>query len=349
MDIKECYEILGITKKATDEQVKKAYREKSKQFHPNLHWDDKDATAKFAKVSEAYRLILENREKKHKSIFNFGTIFSDAGSKTNTEKKKETTKSEKPESEQKGIRGSDVYTTVEITFEESILGCRKEITVQHEEICPCSKEENHTDNCTICNNTGKVLKKFIYDISIPRGIFSGQVLKIKGKGNVGINGGENGDLVINIQVKQKKGFVRTGQDVVYYMTISFPQAVLGAVINVPTAYGTVNCEIPAGIKTGEQLCLAGYSFKNCWIPKHIRRCNVGYDGISWILHNDERPNGEKHGYFCQNSYKPFGTTIINILYVKTVVGKAPGKEVYRNNNEPLFVYKNGNISFVETE
>ena len=209
------------------------------------------------KVSEAYRLILENREKKHKSIFNFGTIFSDAGSKTNTEKKKETTKSEKPEPEQKGIRGSDRIYHSRNTFEESILGCRKEITVQHEEICPCSKEENHTDNCTICNNTGKVLKKFIYDISIPRGIFSGQVLKIKGKGNVGINGGENGDLVINIQVKQKKGFVRTGQDVVYYMTISFPQAVLGAVINVPTAYGTVNCEIPAGIKTGEQLCLAG--------------------------------------------------------------------------------------------
>lgn len=152
------------------------------KIHPDLHRDDKDATAKFAKVSEAYRLILENREKKHKSIFNFGTIFSDAGSKTNTEKKKETTKSEKPE--QKGIRGSDVYTTVEITFEESILGCRKEIPVQHEEICPCSKEENRTDNCTICNNTGKVLKKFIYEISIPRGIFSGQVLKIKGKGNV---------------------------------------------------------------------------------------------------------------------------------------------------------------------
>lgn len=162
MDIKECYEILGITKKATDEQVKKAYREKSKQFHPDLHRDDKDATAKFAKVSEAYRLILENREKKHKSIFNFGTIFSDAGSKTNTEKKKETTKSEKPESEQKGIRGSDVYTTVEITFEESILGCRKEIAVQHEEICPCSKEENCTDNCTIRNNTGKVLNLSYY-------------------------------------------------------------------------------------------------------------------------------------------------------------------------------------------
>ena len=51
MDIKECYEILGITKKATDEQIKKAYREKSKQFHPDLHRDDKDATAKFAKVS----------------------------------------------------------------------------------------------------------------------------------------------------------------------------------------------------------------------------------------------------------------------------------------------------------
>lgn len=68
-------------------------------------------------------------------------------------------------------------------------------------------------------------------------------------------------MVINIQVKQKKGFARTGQDVVYYMTISFPQAVLGAVINVPTAYGTVNCEIPAGIKPGEQLCLAGYFSK----------------------------------------------------------------------------------------
>ena len=92
MDIKECYEILGITKKATDEQVKKAYREKSKQFHPDLHRDDKDATAKFAKVSEAYRLILENREKKHKSIFNFGTIFSDAGSKTEYRKEERNNK-----------------------------------------------------------------------------------------------------------------------------------------------------------------------------------------------------------------------------------------------------------------
>lgn len=109
MDIKECYEILGITKKATDDQVKKAYREKSKQFHPDLHRDDKDATVKFARVSEAYRLILEHREKKHKSIFNFGTIFGDAGNKTTAEKKKDTTKSEKTEPEQKGIRGSDVY------------------------------------------------------------------------------------------------------------------------------------------------------------------------------------------------------------------------------------------------
>ena len=71
-------------------------------------------------------------------------------------------KSEKPEPEQKGIRASDVYTTVEITFEESILGCRKEITVQHKEICPCSKKENCTDNCTICNNTGKVLNLSYY-------------------------------------------------------------------------------------------------------------------------------------------------------------------------------------------
>ena len=139
------------------------------------------------------------------------------------------------------------------------------------EICKENAIKKTTVNFIIDNiflrvedwSNSNVLKKFIYDISIPRGIFSGQVLKIKGKGNVGINGGENGDLVINIQVKQKKGFVRTGQDVVYYMTISFPQAVLGAVINVPTAYGTVNCEIPAGIKPGEQLCLAGYSFKNC--------------------------------------------------------------------------------------
>ena len=72
------------------------------------------------------------------------------------------TNQKKTEPEQKGIRGSEVYTAVEITFEESSLGCRKEITVQHEEICPCSKEENCTYNCTIRNNTGKVLNLSYY-------------------------------------------------------------------------------------------------------------------------------------------------------------------------------------------
>ena len=144
-----------------------------------------------------------------------------------------------------------------------------------------------------------------------------------------------------------------------YKAVSEFTAMSGYYAKIETVNGlnfAMVCNNHIAQRAGQRMGLSEYGYRKEYILSKIVEFLSTSEDAMWDMMEypefciiDERPNGEKHGYFCQNSYKTFGTTIINIVYVKTVVVKAPGKEVYRNNNEPLFVYENGNISFVETE
>lgn len=254
MSIKECYEILGVSKRNTDEEIRHAYREKAKMCHPDICKTSKSVD-EFAAISEAYDTIIKYRNKKRSTMNKIIEIFPMSALKSKQE--------EKPTEKRDDMdvvvshRGSDVYTTLEISFDEAVLGCRKEIQSQREEKCQCVNEGYNPKDCNICKGKGKITRKVIYEINVPRGVFSGQILKIKGKGNESEDGGGYGDLIINVQVQPKKGFVRVGQDIMYRMHITFPEAVLGTVQKVPTVYGWENCEIPAGTRSGTQLCLSG--------------------------------------------------------------------------------------------
>lgn len=176
-DKRDFYEVLGVGRSATDEEIKKAYRKLAKKYHPDLNPDDKSAEQKFKEVSEAYE-ILSDKEKRsrydqfgHAGVdpnfgaggggfgggfggFDMGDIFGDIfggfggfGGNRSTRRGPQ--------------RGSDVSTSVTISFEEAVFGCEKEINLSRIEVCPdCNgsgaKQGTELSTCTVCGGRGQV-------------------------------------------------------------------------------------------------------------------------------------------------------------------------------------------------
>lgn len=130
--------------------------------------------------------------------------------------------------------------------------------------------------CEHCHGTGKIVKKGCHkcggsgysrvhkdlDVTIPAGISSGQQVRVKGKGERGINGGENGDLYIEVRVKKDQFFTRDGNDIHVELGLSFVECALGHALDVETVYGTVEVEIPAGTQPNALLKLKGKGVKD---------------------------------------------------------------------------------------
>ena len=250
MDEKRCYELLGITKQSTDEEIKKAYRLAAKKCHPDLHLGDKEAEKHFIEISEAYRQIQEIR-KKRTERFSIKKIFVAPNKTTSAEKAKN-----KPQN------GTDIHSSVEISFEESLLGCKKTVKINREKRCACCTERGPSGICQVCQGTGKIRKTTFIDLNVPKGVQNGQSLKICGKGNVGDIGAENGDLIIALNVAKNNHYTIKGDDVYIKIELSFPEAVIGTIKRVPTIYGDIEVDIPPGTQSGTKLCLHGKGLKN---------------------------------------------------------------------------------------
>jgi len=125
--------------------------------------------------------------------------------------------------------------------------------------CPRCRGEGRvvTDPCDECAGEGRMRRERRIRIRIPAGVESGNYLTLRGEGNVGPRGGPPGDLLVVIEVEEHATFRRHGEDVVMELPVSFPQAALGAVVEVPTLEGTTELPIPAGTQPGEVLRVAG--------------------------------------------------------------------------------------------
>ena len=132
------------------------------------------------------------------------------------------------------MKGQDVTAQMQITFDEAVYGCDKEISYQDEK------------------GTAQNIK-----VHIPAGIDTGKKLRLAGKGTEGINGGAAGDLYIEVIVGDKQGFERKGQDVYTSIQIPYTTAVLGGEVIVPTLYGNVSCKIKEGTQSGSKIRLKG--------------------------------------------------------------------------------------------
>ena len=249
--MKNLYSILGISKSASQQDVKSAYRKLAKKHHPDANPGDTKVEEKFKEISSAYHIlgdekqrarydrgeIDENGQEKmtgfHQSHrgaagaggFGGGGAADDIFSEIFGNFRGGGFRGRVPE------KGRDRKFAIEIDFSEAALGGKRRLTM---------------------GDGGRTL-----DVSIPAGVTDGQQIRLKGQGEEGIAGGPSGDILINVTVRPHNFFRRDGKNILVELPISLPEAVLGATVKVPTVDGTVNLKVPAGSNTGTTLRLKG--------------------------------------------------------------------------------------------
>jgi molecular chaperone DnaJ len=312
---RDYYEVLGVAKDASDEDLKKAYRKLAKKYHPDMNPGDKNAEAKFKEASEAYAVLSDADKRRQYDQFghaafdgtggfgaggfdfntaDFGDIFGDlfgdffGGGRRGP--------ANGP------MKGANVRTSVRITFLEAITGVEKEITLNLKDPCPtcsgtgakpgttpqmCPKcggkgqvvftQQSFfgtvrnvqtcpdcggsgkiiKDKCTQCGGSGYITSRKTIKVSIPAGIDNGQSVRIRDKGEPGVNGGPRGDLLVEVIVEQHPEFIRQDYNIFSTVPISYAIAALGGSIVINTVDGKVIYDVKAGTQTDTRIRLKG--------------------------------------------------------------------------------------------
>ncbi|MGH6815066.1 MAG: DnaJ C-terminal domain-containing protein [Hyphomicrobiaceae bacterium] len=258
------YTVLGVTRSATDAEIRSAFRKLARELHPDLKPGDKAAAERFKKVSAAYGLLSDPEQRRR---FDRGEIDANgeqrwayqrqgAGGPFAARRSRSASETgefgfgeifdglfgQRPGARSFASRGDDLRYTLEIDFLEAVTGTRKRVTVPQ---------------------GGGML-----DLTVPEGVADGSVLRLKGKGMPGLRGGEPGDALVEIKVKPHPQFKRVGDDILLELPITIYEAVLGDKVRVPTVSGRVDLVLPKGTNSGRVFRLNGKGVKNMATGAH---------------------------------------------------------------------------------
>jgi curved DNA-binding protein len=248
--MKSYYDILGVSKGASDNDIKKAFKKKAMQYHPDHNKNDPKAEEKFKDVNEAYAVLKDKDKRKQYDQFgaegfkkrytqedifqgfDINDIFQGFGfgggrPPAGFEDFFGGGRSRRPR------KGQDMMSEITVTFEEAARGTEKKFTIDRG-----GRNEDTS-------------------VKVPAGISEGKKLRLAGKGFPGSHGGPSGDLYFKVHVLPHPIFKREGNDIVVEHTVNLTDALLGTIIQVPTLEGEKQVKVPAGTQPMTRLRLRG--------------------------------------------------------------------------------------------
>jgi molecular chaperone DnaJ len=313
--MRDPYEALGVTKTASGDEIKKAYRKLAREYHPDRNPGDDKAEERFKEIQGAYDLLADPEKRKQFDRFGqngpgsfgaggfgpgagqggwqnvdlgdifgqFGDIFGRGGRRA-----------QQPRPE----RGHDLETSVRISFDEALEGVQVRVPVEIDTAChvcggtgaepgtaprtcpecngsgvvsdshglfalsqPCPRCRGNgvivETPCRNCRGSGRERVTRRYAVKIPAGAKDGTKVRLKGKGEPGRNGGPAGDLFVRVEVEPSPLYERRGADLVLDVPVTYPEAALGATVQIPTPDGPVALKVPAGTESGKLLRVKG--------------------------------------------------------------------------------------------
>jgi molecular chaperone DnaJ len=309
---RDYYEVLGVPRDASDEEIKRSYRRAAQRHHPDIDASD-GAEGRFKELNEAYRILSDSQRRAAYDMFGhsavdgasaggfegfgggfgpFGDIFDAffGGSPAGARGRRHV------------VAGADLRYDLTIEFAEAVAGVTREITfptLVRCTVCEGSGAEpgSEPEKCPECNGTGekrrvsqtilgqmvnitacprcggegrivstpchncrgdgRVREQRTITVDVPAGIDSGQRIAIESQGEAGPRGGPPGDLYVAVTVREHAQLLRRGTDLYFELPITFPQAALGATVDIPTVEGMEPIAIPAGTQSGTELRLRG--------------------------------------------------------------------------------------------
>ena len=353
MQKRDYYEVLGMGRGASADEIKKAYKKLAFKYHPDKNQGkEKESEEKFKEVSEAYEVLSDPQKRStydqygHEGMqstfggggfkwsdfthyddlrdifddFNLEDIFSGLGGGIF---------GSGSSSRRRGPRrGAGIRINLEIEFLQAASGVEKTVTVKRSETCdvckgsgakPGTKKKQCPDcqgrgqvlmstgffsisrtcgkcggegsiittPCGGCNGQGRVKVSRKIKINVPKGVSNGTRLRITGEGETGAMGGSRGDLYADIYVKPHELFERHEDDVLVSVPITFPQAVFGSEVDIPTLDGKVKMKIPAGTQSGKIFRLRGKGFP------HINSYGTGDEHVRVFIETPQRLNTDQ--------------------------------------------------------
>lgn len=245
------YAILGVSRTASADEIRRAYRKLAKALHPDARPNDKAAEEKFKEVTQAFKLLSDPEQRarfdqgeidaqgQERPAYHFrsrpgggpgdrgpsgrfedlGDLFSDlftdfGGSRSRAQP----------------MRGAEIKGLLNVSFEEAMKGAKKRVSLSN----------------------GKSL-----EVGVPAGVESGKVLRLRGQGHPGRDGGPAGDALVEIVIAEHPWFRREGENIRLDLPISLKEALFGGTVRAPTVDGMVEVRVPAGANSGAQLRLRG--------------------------------------------------------------------------------------------
>lgn len=247
---KDLYEILGIKKEATENEIRKAYLKLAKKYHPDVNPGDKIAEQKFKEINLAYEVLKDEKKRaQYNQMRAMGANpFARAGA---------------------GARpGSGGYASGPEVFDQFGLGDLFEEIFgggRFKRSYYPSKGQDRESNLQVsfmeAAKGGERLVQFSdgrrLTVKVPAGVDEGSKVKLSGQGDPGVSGAPAGDLILTLQVSEHPFFRREGQNIILKLPITFAEAVNGSEVDVPTIHGMVHLKVPSGISSGQRLKLSG--------------------------------------------------------------------------------------------